>query len=535
MKRGFAAVLLAALLAVTSACGQTGPDNSGAQQGGLKNDVQPTGELLKKEVAVSELYSEDGAGTDNEGVEFHYSYHVPQIGDDTADAAAINQEIAAYYGNRAMDGLLCMENKETPACSTVSYESCRCGDVLALVVKCAYYYDNYEEYSVYNYDTANGVRLTNEDLLAMQGVTQEQALSAIRRAAAACYDDQYFPVWVGSGFDDTSGAYQELRAWTISEDNITPELPLYLDDGGAMHTIASIGCHAGVSWLYQTLTLDLEDNAAGAETETSLDYLTVTRRGREVTLRWNETPQGIALLEEYGYLDDVPYGQELPVNGLYGDYTQVFCGTLGELNAPYVFLLTQEGRVEYLDVLTCLQAGYYCASGPLLDVADVRSFASDTDENGLRWVYAVTGSGEKIDLYDLIEADQHAMSESLFGEWSHSRTVSTDSGGSYEEYVYLQLTGCDNFHLTFYRFDEDTEMESNGYLPYLGMTEESLVYAYRAWGRFSNGPGQSGAVALKLEYDYGISGYMLYVRELSGIPLIGEQIGETTALVQTFG
>ena len=127
---------------------------------------------MKKEVAVSELCSEDGTGTDNEGVEYHYSYHVPQIEDDTADAAAINQEIAAYYGNRAMDGQLCMENGEPPACCTVSYESYRCGDVLALVVTCAYYYDNYEEYSVYNYDTANGVRLANEDLLAMRGVTQ---------------------------------------------------------------------------------------------------------------------------------------------------------------------------------------------------------------------------------------------------------------------------------------------------------------------------------------------------------------------------
>ena len=155
MKREFAAISLAALLILTSACGQTGPDKNPAQQ------EQAADAPLKKEVAVSELCSEDGTGTDNEGVEYHYSYHVPQIEDDTADAAAINQEIAAYYGNRAMDGQLCMENGEPPACCTVSYESYRCGDVLALVVTCAYYYDNYEEYSVYNYDTANGVRLAN--------------------------------------------------------------------------------------------------------------------------------------------------------------------------------------------------------------------------------------------------------------------------------------------------------------------------------------------------------------------------------------
>lgn len=531
MKKGFAAVLLAALLVLTSACGQTGPDAAGSQQGGLKNDAQLSGEMLKKEVAVSELYSEDGTGTDNEGVKFHYSYHVPQIGDDTADAAAINQEIDAYYGNRAADGLLCMENGEPPACYTVSYESCRCGDVLALVVKCAYYYDNYEEYSVYNYDTANGVRLANEDLLAMQGVTQEQALSTIRRAAAACYDEQYFPVWVGSGFDATTGAYQELRAWTISEDSITPELPLYLDDGGAMHTIAAIGCHAGVGWLFETLTLDLEDKAADVETETSLDYLTVTRRGSAVTFHWNDTPGGTALLEGYGYLDDIPYGQELTVNGLYSDYTQVFCGTMGEPEAPYVLLLTSEGRVEYIDVLTCLQAGYCCASGPLLGAKDVRSFTTDTDGNGLQGVYAVTGSGEKIDLYELIDADRHSLSEGLFGDWNRSYTV----GDGSEAFCWLTLTDGGYFEQTYYTPTQDLRMEFTGDMPYLGMTEQGLVYAYRSWSVFSNGPGLSGAVALRTEYDDNLGAYMLYVTELGGTPLVGEQTGDTTALAQTFG
>lgn len=533
MKRGFAVVLLAALLVLTSACGQTGPATGGTQQGqtGQERPAQLSGKPLKKEVAVSELYSEDGTGTDSEGVEFRYSYHVPQIEDDTADAAAINQEIAAYYGNRAADGLLCVENGAAPACSTVSYECYRCGDVLALVVRCAYYYDNDEEYSVYNYDTANGVRLSNEDLLAMRGVTQEQALSAIRRAAAACYDEQYFPAWVGSGFDTAAGAYQELRAWTISEDNITPELPLYLDDSGAMHTIAAIGCHAGVSWLLETLTLDLEDNAADVETETSLDYLTVTRRGREVTFHWNDTLQGAALLEAYGYPDDIPYGQELTVNGLYGDYTQVFCGAMGEPETPYVLLLTPEGRVEYIDVLTCLQAGYCCAGGPLLGAADVRSFTTDTDENGLRRIYAVTGGGEQIDLWNLIDADRHSLSEGLYGDWS--RNCTADDGS--ETFCWLTLADGGNFEQTSYTPARDLRMEFTGNLPYLGMTEQGLVFAYRSWSVFSNGPGLCGAVALRTAYDYGTGEYTLYVTELGGTPLLGEQTGDTTALAQTFG
>lgn len=158
-----------------------------------------------------------------------------------------------------------------------------------------------------------------------------------------------------------SGDYQERRSWTLSARNITPDMPLYLDNDGVLHTIAAIGCHTGADWLYHTLTLDLEDDTADVEAEQSLGFLTVTRRGRAVTIRFNKTPGSAAILETDSYIDDVPYGKELPVNGLYGDYTRVFCG----MAALCVFADTG-GRVEYVDVMTCLRYGYFCAGGPLL-------------------------------------------------------------------------------------------------------------------------------------------------------------------------
>lgn len=59
-----------------------------------------------KEVTVIELYSEEGSGT-SDGFPYNFSFHVPQIEDDTTDAAAINQEIASVYGETAKK---CLEN-----------------------------------------------------------------------------------------------------------------------------------------------------------------------------------------------------------------------------------------------------------------------------------------------------------------------------------------------------------------------------------------------------------------------------------------
>ena len=148
-------------------------------------------------------------------MEYTYSYHVPQIEDDTPHATSINEEIARIYGDIMENGLKNVKSKEVPDCHIVTYESYRSGDVLGVVIKRVYYYGYYEEFGVYNYDTAKGVRLSNTDILARKGVTQEQYLYAVRRAAAKCYDDQYFPVWEDYGFDSLPGTYQERRSWTF--------------------------------------------------------------------------------------------------------------------------------------------------------------------------------------------------------------------------------------------------------------------------------------------------------------------------------
>ena len=125
MKTRHAALLFALglMLTLLCACGQSESYTKG-------NTRQSD-----REVTVSELYSEEGNAADSQGIGYTYSYHVPQIEDDTADAAAINEEIAALYGELAETGLKNIENQEIPGCNIVTYESCRSGDVLALVMK----------------------------------------------------------------------------------------------------------------------------------------------------------------------------------------------------------------------------------------------------------------------------------------------------------------------------------------------------------------------------------------------------------------
>lgn len=490
-----------------------------------------------KEISIKELISEDGKSVDSNGIEYDYSYHVPQIEEDTKGAAQINEEIAAVYGELAKTSFENVQMKEIPERNIVTYESYRSGDILSFVIKCTHYYEYLEEYDTYSYDVEKGMRLANEDLLKKMDVTEEEYLETARRAAVKCYDDEYHASWEESGFDILSGDYQERRSWTISEKNITSYLPIYIDQKGALHTITPIGCHTGADWVYKDLMLDLMDPSGDVETEDSLDFLTVTRKGRDVTLRFNKTPACDEMFYEDSYMgsEEVPYGKEFPVMGLYGDYTQMFCGIAGECDMPYVFLITKEGRVDYIDVMSGLNYGYFCASGSLLGVEDVKSLYAETDENKIRQVYAVTGKGENIALYDLIVADKMCTGSSRIGQWGTTFTM--DDGQ--EEFVSLTLNegNGDNINLEFHRSEQDEIIKSDGYMSYLGMTEKGSVFTYGLWKENGDKHYVEGVIILNIVNDYtnDTCPTTLEVTELRGTPLLAAESGETTSLVPTFG
>ena len=532
MKKRHMVLFLASVLLLSTLCacgqqtGQTEQPEGGGGHSAAHGIEKPLPEKTKK-IVVTELYSEEGEGVFSDGSPYKYSFHVPQIEYDTDDAATINQEIASTYGKIAKECLESVKKKETPYCSSVVYEHFRSGNILALVLRHANFYDGFEGYAAYSYDTANGVRLTNEDILKMQNMTEADYLTALRRAAAKEFDDSFHASW-GALEESDPGGYQELRSWTLSEQNLNLNVPFYMDNG-TVHVIAHIGSPAGASYIDRDLVLNLENDIGQMETAQLGDYLTVKRQGNAVTLRIRQTPRLEALLREYGLIntDAALYDKDLTVGGLYSSYTKIFCGEIGEADEPFVFLLTQEGWVEYIDVLSCLSCGYFCG-GPLLGVADAKSLVHSSAD-GLPDIWAITEKGEKLGLWDIVSCQRYTIPASLqnSGWWNDeiggSLTVSEGNG--------------DNFNYCVFRETGSVSVDIHGNLNYLGMTEKGMVYAYRLWGAFSNGPGLTGVAAFDQRSEFNGDDYesTLTVTELCGTPLLGDQTGDTTVLMQSFG
>lgn len=460
MKRMISALLAALLLLSLAACGEKEPDDT------------PSG---YDDSLISELYSEEGEYTDAENNTLSYCYHVPQIVSETAVAAALNAEIADKFGALVQEQKSMMAGRVSLTCLSVTWKSYWNDSLLCLVLTSEMDGDM-TDYAVYSYDFFGGKRLTSEDLLAREGLSTQEFVMAARRTAANYFDGLYRDALSGSmGGADFIASYAERRAWTLSDENINAEMRLYLD-GGALHMIVPVGSFAGAASYDADIAVDL--SARETVERTAQDSFVKARlSGGSLTVSFEKTADSAWYAENFRF----DYGTAYPVAGLYSDYTDVFVGSVGQGYFPYVFLLTKEGAVEYVNLLEGLTAGFLCDGGPLGGVKDIVAFESGTveEEYGTyQTVFAVDVSGEKHDLSGPVSDADYTVPSEFLGEWTATVTHDTAEQGSYDsDYI---LTLSDGGGLTVQDINSEVGLyfEYTGQLNYLGTNGEGMVFGY---------------------------------------------------------
>ena len=247
----------------------------------------------------------------------------------------------------------------------------------------------------------------------------------------------------------------------------------------------------------------------------------------ELSVTVQDTPEARAFFANA----DIRYGTPCPVEGLYGRYTALFCGSLGLDFHPYLLLRTEEGTVECVNVVEGLLGGTLCASGPLPGVSGVKGFetGSAEGETGVPTLYANTESG-RIDLSDAIcAAERQSLSGLWDGNWS-SEAVSHENpgGGSYES-LYNLVFGSDGT-LQLQVSDPQAPRDAvNRFGSYtcLGVTGEGIAVSYQLYDE-ADGV-QQGVLALSPDWD------SLKVRVLSGPELFGTARSAHVNFTRSYG
>ncbi|MGN8762263.1 hypothetical protein [Oribacterium sp. HCP3S3_B9] len=489
-------------------------------------------QLLK--TLVQDSYTFEGEVNDGPADRTDVSYHVPKICSDSAGAKEINQAIAA-----ACEDVTSQKEDDYVGWIEVDYDSYLNGDTLSLVLTKSSNLDDYTEYYAYNLNLTDGTRMSAKELaqLLVRGVptdaddfddfdddeddapltlelqsgeTVEAALLRVIRRAAAYEFDQSVRYMYDSDYYSSAGEaerqslyaeFMKYRMQTLADDNITSDLPMYLDDDGELVVAVPVHVMAGgglyncelkpMQTIYQYDAAsgrvlsgeDWEDRLEDArEAGTSGDVMNAERHDLELSFddalfvnyedgrmtvrieqnEWTEAAFGVGSID---------YGKEYEVDGVYKDYVSAELLTImhGEHVVPT--FVSNDGMIAYLDLYHGAWGGHFCLTEPACGIVNIEAI----------------GEGNAGEIAAALEKNMFGSSDTF------SRTVmglyenegcttetsfDTDAGTSYTDSFYLGFDPNDPSKFLYQDACVDAEIYLNyeGRCTWLGMNGQGLVF-----------------------------------------------------------
>ena len=507
----FATVVLAAALWLTGCGGAAAPaapaGSGAASQSAAAAAVQTAQkERITDQYTLEKNISGVWEADTGQYISVHVSVHVPQLECDSPDAASINDELndiyAAHFREYEAYEEAGQPGSEYPQIG-VNWDAYWYGDCVSLVVR-SYYGGTDPIYSQgWCFDFAAGHKLSVTELLMRMGLDPDETQLAVYRAAIQTFDRNM----VQQEYYDSlreSGMLSGMRADTL-RDNGLENLTVLLKNENTVTLVAGYHTTAGSGWRPLEVELPLTP-AAPAKTPVLTDTygsVSVLLDGDIRTVTIKHTPEIIAWAEDYDIRLDGDV--TLPIRNAYNNYVDVCIGELGASFHPVVYLLTEDGFVEYVDVLRCLLYGqsllcadpiYIANNGTALALrdAEVSLLCADGTETELAPLTAEWNSPQQVD----------STGSFSLGEGENWCWLDLNSGGG------CQLATHNNRY--FYQ----------GAVTYLGATPDGTALGFSLVRDTENGP-EWVAFSAALKLDYSID--CLILTPLSGQnPLTNETV-----------
>lgn len=514
MKRRCAVLLAAAILLSAAGCAQdskrpepaesTEPAASAVSETSAEN-VEATEETPQKpqtsrrfdDSRISTLYDERFTYTDPYGIEDTYFYQVPQIDDDTEGAKNINEMIGYRFGYLVERALDARSRNDFIDTSYIIWVSNWDGPLLSLQITSSDAMYNHDVGSYhYNFDT--GQELSNPEMLAHLGYTDDaKVMHALERAVAQHFDSYYgyidpdqtamLYMMRAQSLSNLDGLYSYYSLYPKYSHGFVATVPMYTPAGSGMYwTDVQVDpdkrqgsgqiLHGQDEWF----TCDV--SADGAVTVRALtDYV---------------TPDGAMTYQTMKEWYELGDKTEFAVSGCYSDYIKMLMTSIGQDYAPYVFLLTENGNVEYIDVISGAQCGTMVNGGPLFGINGIVRFETGTAydaEYGAEYttVYGVSRDNEKFNLMEAVWNTAPLSIPSMVGSF-----VSEDTGTWFEI--------CEdqpNFYTGEYTNGQRIPATWDSSISYLGMDDRGWICSVSLF-RMDSGRTQRETLAI-MPADYG--------------------------------
>ena len=144
--------------------------------------------------------------------------------------------------------LAAMETGEFLSFAEVSFDSNVHEGVLYLHIYANTW--DWEEHSAYYYDTKTGAFLSTEEVLDRLLINQNYFLEAVREYAQAAFVEMFCDL--PETYREEAGYYDMLE-WTVSDEAVNLQLPIFVDRFGGISVYARIGSMAGSGIIWEIL------------------------------------------------------------------------------------------------------------------------------------------------------------------------------------------------------------------------------------------------------------------------------------------
>ena len=511
MKKRCAVLLAAAMLLSAAGCAQdskrpepTEPAASAVSETSVEN-VEATEDTPQKpqssrrfdDSRISTLYDERFTYTDPYGIEDTYFYQVPQIDDDTEGAKNINEMIGYRFGYLVERALDARSRNDFIDTSYIIWVSNWDGPLLSLQITSSDAMYNHDVGS-YHYNFATGQELSNPEMLAHLGYTDDaKVMHALERAVA-----QHFDTYYGYIDPDQTAMLYMMRAQSLSNlDGLYSYYSLYPKYSHGFVATVPMYTPAGSGMYWTDVQVDPDKRQGSGQILHGQDewFTCDVSADGAVTVRALTdyvTPDGAMTYQTMKEWYELGDKTEFAVSGCYGDYIKMLMTSIGQDYAPYVFLLTENGNVEYIDVISGAQCGTMVNGGPLFGINGIVRFETGTAydaEYGAEYatVYGVSRDNEKFNLMEAVWNTAPLSIPSMVGSF-----VSEDTGTWFEI--------CEdqpNFYTDAYTNGQRIPATWDSSISYLGMDDRGWICSVSLF-RMDSGRTQRETLAMMPD-DYG--------------------------------
>ena len=454
---------------------------------------------------IGVFLDESGTFIDEFEQDWDYSFQIPQLISDAPAAQSVNQELKKILGDIVAKSKADMKEGFPPPYNRIVWGSHWNGSLLSLIISCSCSFHEEVRYWVYNYDFASQQLFNGPDLLKRQAIEEDVFFDALRRTAAAEHDQENMTL--STQYGNCYDAAAELKAQTISAKNLNwDQMKIYLDENEILTAIINRASYAGGGVYRAMLVPDLQPPKQITKTA-KCDYVTAELKNGQVTITFHQTAESDWYMPEEGVTYNTPY----LIEGLYGIYTDLALGVMGQNIAPYLFLIDTQGRVSFCDISAACRtsAPRFFAAGPLIGIEHAISFETESTPDGHN-MYVKTSDGQQLSLFEYTMAMESSLPYLMKSEssWCTDDENFTLHIKEDDAVVAVSWGNCDG-------------PQASGQLYFSGMTEEGLQYPFFMWNE--EGGYIGGVLTLECQTNYTASELdnKLTIIQHTGPPLPG--------------